>query len=63
MAELRAETGLDLEHDRLLAVNLGLMRSLGHAFVIYTKVGHSIFSDDGLGHTYAGAGLKVLIKP
>jgi hypothetical protein len=63
MVGLHSETRFDLAHDRLLALNLGLMRSLGHVFVLYTNVGRSLFSDDGLEHTYAGAGVKVLIKP
>ena len=28
--------------------------------VVYTNIGHSVFSDDG-GHFYAGGGFKVLI--
>jgi hypothetical protein len=63
MIEFHGESRFDLAHDRLLAANVGLMRALGHAVVLYANVGHSVFSDDGLGHTYAGAGVKVLIKP
>jgi hypothetical protein len=63
MAELHSESRFDFAHDRLLTANVGLMRAVGHTVVLYVNVGHSLFSDDGLGHTYAGAGLKVLIKP
>jgi hypothetical protein len=63
MAELHSETRFDLAHDRLLLTNVGLMRAVGHSFVLYGNVGRSLFSDDGLAHTYAGVGVKVLIKP
>ncbi len=63
MAELHGESRFDLAHDRLLTVNVGLMRALGHTVVLYTNVGLSLFSDDGLRHTFAGAGVKVLITP
>jgi hypothetical protein len=63
MVEFHSESRFDLAHDRLLAVNVGLMRAVGHTVVLYTNVGRSLFSDDGLAHTYAGAGVKVLIKP
>jgi hypothetical protein len=63
MVELHSESRFDLAHDRLLAVNIGLMRAVGHTVVLYTTVGRSLFSDDGLEHTYAGVGVKVLIKP
>jgi hypothetical protein len=63
MAELHGESRLDLADDRLLTVNVGLMRALGHTVVLYTNVGISLFSDDGLRHTFAGAGMKVLLTP
>jgi hypothetical protein len=63
MVELHSESRFDLAHDRLLDVNIGLMRALGHTVALYTNVGRSLFSDDGLKHTYAGVGVKVLIKP
>ena len=63
MVELHSESRFDLAHDRLLDVNIGLMRAVGHTVALYTNVGHSLFSDDGLEHTYAGVGVKVLIKP
>ena len=62
MVELHGESRFDLAHDRLLTANVGLMRAVGHA-IVYANVGHSLFSDDGLGHTYVGGGVKVLIKP
>ena len=62
MAELHSDSRVDLAHDRLLIVNIGLMRAVGQAAVLYANVGRTIFSDT-VRHTYAGAGLKVLIKP
>jgi hypothetical protein len=63
MAELKSETRLDFAHDRLLTANVGLMRALGHRCLLYANVGHSLVSDDGMPHAYAGVGLKVLFKP
>ena len=63
MAEVHSDSSVDLAHDRLLIVNVGLMRAVGQADVLYANVGHTLVSDDGLAHTYAGAGLKLLIKP
>ena len=63
MAEIHSESRFDLAHDRLLTANVGLMRAVGHAVVLYANVGRSLFSDDGLAHTYAGAGVKMLITP
>jgi hypothetical protein len=62
MAELHGESQFDFAHDRLLTLNVGLMRAVRHA-VVYANMGHSLFSDDGLGHLYVGGGVKVLIKP
>jgi hypothetical protein len=63
MAELHGDSRFDFDHDRLLTANVGLMRSLGHSIVLYTNGGHSLFSDDGFGHSYVGLGLKALITP
>jgi hypothetical protein len=48
--------------DRLVFVNAGLIHGV-RKIIVYANLGHSIFADDGLGHTYAGFGLKVLIDP
>jgi len=63
MVELHSESRFDAAQDRLVAVNVGLMRSVGGSIVLYTNVGHSLFSDEGVEHTYAGGGVKFLIKP
>jgi hypothetical protein len=60
MIELRTESSADFEKDRLLFVNAGLIHGVRH-IILYMNVGHSLFADDGLSHTYAGAGIKVLI--
>ena len=63
MAELHSESRFDAAQDRLVAMNVGLMRSVGSSIVLYANVGHSLFSDEGVEHTYAGGGVKLLIKP
>jgi len=63
MAEVHSDSSVDLAHDRVLMVNVGLMRAVGQATVLYANVGHTLFSYDTVAHTYAGAGLKLLIKP
>lgn len=63
MVEVHSDSSVDLAHDRVLTLNVGLMRAVGQATVLYANVGHTLFSDDGLAHTYAGAGVKVMIKP
>jgi hypothetical protein len=30
---------------------------------VYARLGRSIFSDDGLSHTYLGGGIKLLLQP
>jgi hypothetical protein len=62
MVEVHAESTFDLERDRLVTLNGGLIRGLGR-YIVYGNVGHSLFSDDGVGHTYVGFGLKVLLTP
>jgi hypothetical protein len=61
MIEFRSESSLSFKTDRLLFVNAGLMHGVRH-IVWYANVGHSVFADDGVGHTYAGAGIKTQIE-
>ena len=63
MGEIHFESAFDLKHDRRAVVNFGLMRRLGDNLVFYTKLGHSIFSDDVSGHTYIGFGMKFTFTP
>jgi hypothetical protein len=62
MVEVRGESTFDLARDRLVFVNLGLVRGIRN-IVVYAHVGRSVFSDDGFGHLFVGAGLKLLIQP
>ena len=60
MVEVRGESAFHSAGDRLVFLNVGLMRSIGDT-VVYAKVGHSVASNDDVSHIYLGAGLKVLI--
>jgi hypothetical protein len=62
MAEIHGDSRVDVLHGRLLTVNVGLMRAVGQAAVLYANAGHTVWSG-GEKHLYAGAGLKLLIKP
>jgi hypothetical protein len=63
MGEIRFESAFDLRHERLAVVDFGLMRRLGDNLIFYTKIGHSIFSDDVSRHTYIGIGMKFTTAP
>jgi hypothetical protein len=60
MIELRTESSLDVQSDRLVYVNAGLLHGV-RGIVLYANVGHSLFADDGMAHAYAGFGMKVLL--
>lgn len=60
MIELRSESSRDFRHDRLIVVNGGVIHGVRNV-IMYANLGHSLLSDDGPGHTYAGIGIKVLI--
>ena len=60
MIELRTEESANFKADRLVFVNAGFIHGVRN-IIVYANVGHSVFADDGFGHTYAGAGMKVLI--
>jgi len=60
MIELRTEESANFKADRLVFVNAGFIHGVRN-IIVYANVGHSLFADDGFGHTYAGAGMKVLI--
>lgn len=62
MIELRTESSMDFKSDRLVFVNAGVVHGL-QGIIVYANIGHSLFSDDEVGHTYAGVGLKVLPGP
>ena len=60
MIELRSESSLDFRQDRLIYVNAGLIHGVRN-LVVYFDAGHSLFAEDGLSHTYAGIGIRLLI--
>ena len=62
MTEVRAESTFDLQRDRLVLLNVGVIHGVRHV-IAYAHLGRSLFSDDGLVHTYIGIGMKLLIKP
>jgi hypothetical protein len=63
MGEIRGESAFDFKRQRLVVVNFGLMRRLRDNVILYANAGRSIYSDDSLGHLYAGGGVKFLISP
>jgi hypothetical protein len=62
MIELRAEASRDFKSDRLIFVNGGIIHGV-HNVILYVNFGHSLFSDDGFSHAYAGVGMKMLLDP
>ena len=63
MAEIHSTSTLDFERERLIVVNIGLMRRLRDDATLYAKLGHSLVSDEGPAHTYVGVGVKVTLVP
>ena len=61
MIELRTESSLNFQVDRLVVVNGGVIHGV-RRIVWYAKAGHSLFADDHIGHAYAGLGIKVQIE-
>jgi hypothetical protein len=59
MIELRTESSIDFQRDRLVLVNAGIIDGVRNV-VVYAHIGPSVFSDDG-GHFYAGGSFKVVI--
>jgi len=62
MVELRAESSRDARSERLVFVNAGVIHGVRNV-IVYANLGRSLFSGDGVAHTYAGLGIKVLIDP
>jgi hypothetical protein len=63
MVEVRYTSTLDLQRERRLAVNYGLMRRIRDNVVLYVNVGRSVLSDEGIRHNYVGVGVKFLLRP
>ncbi len=63
MAEIRFTSTFDLQRERLLVVNTGLMRRIRDNVVLYANVGRNVFSDESIRHIYVGVGVKFLLTP
>lgn len=63
MGEIRYESTLDFKRDRLLVVNMGVMRRIRDDLYLYANLGRSVYSEEGFSHLYAGIGVKFLISP
>ncbi len=63
MGEIRYESTLDFKRDRLLVVNIAVMRRIRDDLYLYANLGRSDYSDEGFSHLYAGIGVKFLITP
>jgi hypothetical protein len=63
MGEIRGDSTFDFKRERVIAASFGLMRALKEDVILYGDIGHSLFSDDGYGHTYVTVGVKFLIAP
>jgi hypothetical protein len=61
MIEVRNESALDFQSNHLTLLNVGFIHGVRNV-IVYTKLGHSLFSDDGSGHTYIGVGMKLLVN-
>lgn len=61
MIEVRDESALDFRSNHLMFLNVGLIYGVRNV-VVYTQLGHSLFSDDGFGHTYVGVGMKFVVN-
>ena len=60
MMEVRDESSSDFKDNHLVLLNYGLIYGI-RRIIVYTHAGHSLFSDDGFGHTFLGIGMKFLI--
>jgi hypothetical protein len=61
MMELNNESSADFKDNHLLLLNVGMIHGV-RGIIAYVKAGHSLFSDDGFGHTYLGVGLKFMLN-
>jgi len=61
MIEVRNESAVDFTGNHLMFLNVGLMHGLTRVLV-YTQLGHTLYSDDGVGHGYIGVGMKFMLN-
>jgi hypothetical protein len=57
---VRDESSADFKDNQRLLLNAGFIQGV-RRIIVYAQLGHSLFSDDGFGHTYLGIGMKLLI--
>jgi hypothetical protein len=62
MTEIRYESTFDFQRDRLAFLNVGLIHGVRNV-PVYARLGFSLFSDDGMTHSYIAVGLKAVIQP
>jgi hypothetical protein len=62
MMEIGNQSALDFASNHLTFLSVGVIRGVRNV-VVYARLGHSLYSDDGSGHTYLGVGMKVTINP
>jgi hypothetical protein len=60
MVEVRDESSTDFKDNQRLLLNAGFIHGV-RRIIVYGQLGHSLFSNDGYGHTYFGIGMKLLI--
>jgi len=61
MFEVRGESSRHFHDVGVVYLNGGIIHGVRN-IITYANVGHTLRSDDGLGHTYAGFGVKLLIN-
>ena len=61
MAEIQYESTFDFTRDRLVFINVGVIHGVRHV-PVYARLGHSLFSDDGITHRYFAVGIKAVIR-
>ncbi len=61
MIDLHNESSADFKNNHLLLLNVGMIHGV-RGIILYAKAGHSLFSDDGVGHTQLGVGLKFMLN-
>jgi len=61
MIEIRNESAIDFASNQLMVLNAGFIHGVRNV-VVYTQVGHSLYSADGLGHTYLALGMKLVVN-
>ena len=61
MIELRGESSHQFHDVGVVYLNGGIIHGVRN-IITYANIGHSLYSPDDLGHTYAGFGVKLLLE-